>query len=80
VAQLYPSFALAFRGATEYKGVIETDQAGVTKMTEDQIERRVEQTMNSLDRRLVANALTQAEYDREVKVLDRWPSQQFRSR
>jgi hypothetical protein len=49
-------------------------------MTEDHIERRVEQTMNSLDRRLVANALTQAEYDREVKVLDRWASQQFRSR
>jgi hypothetical protein len=45
-------------------------------MTEDQIERRVERAMDRLDARLMDGRLSQAEYDREVIILDKWASQQ----
>ncbi len=41
-------------------------------MTEQQIEARVEMMINSLDRKLMNRALTQAQYDAEVKKVDRW--------
>lgn len=47
-------------------------------MTEDQIERRVERTMDSLDHRLLSGKLSQADYDREVVCLDKWAQQQVR--
>jgi hypothetical protein len=47
-------------------------------MTEDQIERIAERTMNGLDHALLTHALTQEEYDREVVALDKWVSQQCR--
>jgi hypothetical protein len=50
----------------------------MTRLTEDQIERRVERAMDALDARLMAGSLTQAEYDHEVMILDKWASQQYR--
>ena len=40
-------------------------------MTERQIELLAEREMDALDRRLRRGALTQAEYDAEVRALDR---------
>lgn len=40
-------------------------------MTDEQIERIAEHAMDALDRRLMRNELTQAEYDAEVRKLDR---------
>lgn len=40
-------------------------------MTEQQIEERAERLMDSLDRRLLAGEISQAEYDEAVKSLDR---------
>jgi hypothetical protein len=48
-------------------------------MTEDKIERRVERAMDRLDARLMSGRLSQAEYDREVVILDKWASQQYRA-
>ena len=41
-------------------------------MTEQQVELAVERAMDALDRRLMDNSLTQAEYDAEVRKLSRW--------
>lgn len=40
-------------------------------LTEDQIEARAERAMDRLDRRLLAGELSQADYDREVRSLDK---------
>jgi hypothetical protein len=40
--------------------------------TIEQIECRAEAKMDALDRSLMKRLLTQAEYDAEVKKLDRW--------
>lgn len=48
------------------------------RMTEAEIEYRVEKTMDRLDHNLMTNSITQEEYDREVVRLDRWASQQYR--
>lgn len=48
-------------------------------MTEDQIERRVESRMNSLDRQLMSGSLSQKDYEREVKALDQWAADQYRA-
>jgi hypothetical protein len=45
-------------------------------MTEDQIERRVERAMDRLDAKLMSGRLSQAEYDHEVVILDKWALQQ----
>lgn len=47
-------------------------------MTEDQIERRVEMIMDSLDARLMSGSLSQSEYDQEVKRLNDWAEEQYR--
>lgn len=41
-------------------------------MTEDQIERIVERTMDNLDRQLTKGFMTQEQYDEEVSELDKW--------
>lgn len=46
-------------------------------MTEEQLERRAEQRMDSLDRQLIGNTLTQAEYDMEVKRIDTWVAREL---
>lgn len=46
------------------------------KLTEDRIERRVERATDALDARLIAGRLTQEEYDREIKALDQWATEQ----
>lgn len=46
-------------------------------MTEEQIERKVERAMNALDARLMSGSLTQADYDHEVMILDKWAQQQY---
>jgi hypothetical protein len=46
-------------------------------MTADQIERRVERRMDLLDRHFLAGRLTQAEYDSEVKALNKWAEKQY---
>lgn len=48
------------------------------KMTEAEIEYRVEKVMDDLDRNLMMNSITQEDYDREVSKIDRWASQQYR--
>ena len=51
-------------------------------MTEYQIELSVEAKMNSLDRVFMnpANKMTQADYDAEVKKLNRWANAQMARR
>lgn len=46
-------------------------------LTEDQIERRVERVMDTLDYRLLNGELSQSDYDREVSILDKWAQQQY---
>lgn len=46
-------------------------------MTEDQIERRVEMIMDSLDARLMSGSLSQSDYDQEVKRLNDWAERQY---
>lgn len=46
-------------------------------MTEDQIERMVEQKMNRLDNRLMRNELSQDAYELAVKALDQWAEELF---
>jgi hypothetical protein len=41
-------------------------------MTEEQIERRVEKMTDSLDRQLMAGALSQKDYDAAMKELAAW--------
>lgn len=48
-------------------------------MSEEQIELSVEHQTNALDRRLMRGALTQAEYDAEIRALSRWADQQIRN-
>lgn len=48
-------------------------------MTEEQIERRAEREMDRLDKQLLSGALTQAEYDEEVRELDRWAREEYRA-
>ena len=48
-------------------------------MTEDQIERRVEQIRDALDARLMRGTITQAVYDHEVSTLDKWATSQWDS-
>ena len=47
-------------------------------LTEDQIERRVEATIDRLDRQLMRHEITQEEYDREVSIVDSWAIQQYK--
>lgn len=47
-------------------------------MTEEQIERRVESRMDSLDARLMSGRLSQAEYDAETRKLSRWADEQYK--
>jgi hypothetical protein len=47
-------------------------------MTEDQIERRVERMMDALDAQLMSGALTQGEYDSNVRDLDAWAEAKLR--
>jgi hypothetical protein len=47
-------------------------------MTEDQIERKVQYATDRLDRRFMTGKLSQAEYDHEIMVLDKWACQQAR--
>jgi hypothetical protein len=51
-----------------------------TILTEDQIERLVERAMNKLDARLMGGTLSQADYDHEVMILDKWAQQQYDAR
>ena len=48
-------------------------------MTEDQIEWQVERAMDRLDAHFTSGKLSQAEYDREVVILDKWASQQLQA-
>lgn len=46
------------------------------KLTEEQIETIIERQMDKLDNKLMSGKLTQAEYDHEVMVMDKWAQQQ----
>lgn len=48
-----------------------------TKLTEEQIERRVERMMNSLDKQLLEHQISQEEYDAEVKSIAEWAEEQY---
>ena len=48
------------------------------KLTEAEIEYRVEKMIDDLDTKLMMDSLTQEEYDREVSRVDQWASQQYR--
>lgn len=47
-------------------------------MTESQIELQVEMKMNSLDRQLMSGSLSEDQYDREVRKLDKWAEREYR--
>jgi uncharacterized membrane protein len=46
-------------------------------MTEDQIERLVETTMDNLERRYLAGEMTEAEYGYRVRALDLWAADEI---
>jgi len=46
-------------------------------MTEDQIERCVESMVNRLDARFLASDMSQSEYDKEMRHIDQWATQQY---
>lgn len=46
-------------------------------MTEEQIERHVEDRTNRADNALMLNRITQAEYDERMKHLSRWAEQEY---
>jgi len=48
------------------------------RLTEAEIEYRVEKMIDDLDTNLMMNSITQEEYDREVSKVDQWASQQYR--
>ena len=48
-------------------------------MTTDHIERIAERSMDLLDKQLTTNLITQAEYDEEVRELERWAREMYRA-
>jgi hypothetical protein len=48
-------------------------------MTTDHIERIAERSMDLLDKQLTTNLITQAEYDVEVRELERWAREMYRA-
>lgn len=48
------------------------------RMTESEIEYRVEKMIDDLDANLMMNSITQEEYDREITKIDQWANQQYR--
>jgi len=48
-------------------------------INEDKIERAVERKMDILDDRLMNGQLTQQQYDREVRELNRWARKQYKN-
>ena len=50
-------------------------------MTEDQIERRVEKSIDRLDKAFMSdhNVMTQEEYDQEVRFIDNWAQVQYKA-
>ena len=46
-------------------------------MTESEIEIIVERAIDRLDARLMQSKITQAEYDYEVCIVDKWAEQQY---
>jgi hypothetical protein len=51
----------------------------MTKLTEDQIERRVESMFDSLDRQLMRSSIDQATYDAEAHKISKWADEQYAS-
>ena len=47
------------------------------KLTENQIETRVENAIDTLDKRLLSNQITQEQYDKDIVRIDKWASQQY---
>ena len=47
------------------------------RMIETDIEIIAERAIDKLDARLMQNKITQAEYDHEVMVVDKWAEQQY---
>lgn len=46
-------------------------------MTDEQIERRVEECTNNIDRRYMANELTTEDYEFAIKWLNNWADGQY---
>jgi hypothetical protein len=47
-------------------------------MTEEQIERRAEHLMDKLDSAYMNGNMTEANYKKEVKAIDKWVNQQMK--
>ena len=47
-------------------------------LTENQIEHRAEKAIDRLDRQLLSNQITQAQYDRDLVAIDKWTEQQYK--
>lgn len=47
------------------------------KLTESQIEARVENAIDALDKRLLSNQITHEQYDKDIVRIDKWASQQY---
>lgn len=48
-------------------------------LTEDQIERRVEQSYDLLDLRLIAGELTQEQYEAKSQAIRDWADREYRT-
>ena len=49
----------------------------MTRLTDERINARFERKMDQLDARLIANTLTQQDYDAAVRELDAWAEEQY---
>lgn len=47
------------------------------RLTAEQIERKVERATDRIDARFMNGALTQEQYDAEMKALDKWADDQY---
>lgn len=52
----------------------------MTRLTEDQIERRVERMFDELDRRYVNGGMSTSEYRARTEVIDAWARGQYQRR
>ena len=48
-------------------------------LTEAEIELRVERAIDKLDKKFMQGEITQAEYDREIFIIDKWSEQQYKA-
>lgn len=75
--RLYTAFGDTFERI--YAHALEAERIESSRLSEDQIESYVEKRMNQLDKKLMQGHITQAEYDEQVSIIDKWAIQQAKA-